>query len=42
MGLGSRRIHFRPNDSGWEFQFGPGDGYHEYPIVVERIQPLSV
>jgi len=40
-GLGSGRIHFRPGDSGWEFQFGPGDRYHECPIAVGRIQPLS-
>lgn len=41
-GLGSGRIHFRPGDSGWEFQFGPGDNYHECPIAVGRIQPVSV
>jgi cell wall-associated NlpC family hydrolase len=41
-GLGSGRIHFRPGDSGWEFQFGPGDSYHECPIAVGRIQSLGV
>jgi hypothetical protein len=40
-GVGAGRIHFRPGDSGWEFQFGPGDSYHECPIAVGRIQPLS-
>jgi cell wall-associated NlpC family hydrolase len=41
-GVGSGRIHFRSGDSGWEFQFGPGDSYHECPIAVGRIQPLDV
>ena len=41
-GVGSGRIHFRSGDSDWEFQFGPGDSYHECPITVGRIQPLSV
>jgi cell wall-associated NlpC family hydrolase len=40
-GLGSGRIHFRVGDSGWEFQFGPGDQYHECPIAVGRIEPFS-
>jgi hypothetical protein len=41
-GLGTGRIHFRPGDTGWEFQFGRGDRYHECPVAVGRIQPLSV
>jgi hypothetical protein len=40
-GLGSGRIHFRHGDSGWEFQFGPGESYHDCPIAVGQIQPLS-
>jgi hypothetical protein len=40
-GVGSGRIHFRPDGAGWQFQFGPGDNYHECPIALGRIQPLS-
>jgi cell wall-associated NlpC family hydrolase len=40
-GLGRGRIHFRSRSAGWEFQFGPGDSYHECPLAAGRIQPLS-
>jgi hypothetical protein len=40
--VGRGRIHFRFGDSGWEFQFGPGDRYHECPVAIGRIQPLGV
>ena len=40
-GLRRGRIHFRGRLAGWEFQFGPGDSYHECPLAVGRIQPLS-
>ncbi len=37
-GLGSGQIHFRPDDSGWGFQFGPGDQFHDCPVAIGRIQ----
>jgi cell wall-associated NlpC family hydrolase len=40
-GVGRGRIHFRSGSAGWEFQFGPGDSYHECPIAAGRIQPLT-
>lgn len=40
-GVGRGRIHFRHSDVGWEFQFDAGDSYHECPIAIGRIQPLS-
>jgi len=39
-GLGSGKIHFRYVDSRVEFKFGPGDGYHDAPVTIGRIEPL--
>ena len=39
-GLGEGSIYFRDTDTGLEFQFGPGDQYHECPLAIGRLEPL--
>lgn len=41
-GLGCGKIHFRYLDSRIQFKFGPGDPYHDAPVAIGRIEPLSV
>jgi hypothetical protein len=42
-GVGSGAIHFRVDAAGRPiaFQFGPGDHFHEDPIAIGRIEPIS-
>ena len=40
-GLGSGMIRFRYASSGIQFQFGPGDSYHDAPVGIGRIEPLA-
>jgi hypothetical protein len=40
-GLGSGTIHFRYAGSGIQFQFGPGDSYHDAPVAIGRMAPLA-
>ena len=43
-GLGSGTIHFvhfRYVSSGIQFQFGPGDPYHDAPVAIGRIETLA-
>jgi hypothetical protein len=41
-GLGCECIDFRYRDSGIEFQFGPGDQYHECALGIGRLEPLAI
>ena len=34
-------IRFRYASSGIQFQFGPGDSYHDAPVGIGRIEPLA-
>jgi hypothetical protein len=40
-GLGSGTIHLRYGSSGTQFKFGPRDQYHDAPVAIGRIEPLT-
>ncbi len=40
-GVGSGTIHFRYASVGIQFKFGPGDSYHDAPVAIGRIEPLT-